>query len=347
MSHLPRASQRDRSSAPADGFAPVHFSTWSLPERERLGRWREEFGRRIIGVEIEPDTANVPFHAEATLQALPDCRIASCVGSAGRLNRTSALVGDGDDSIGLVVNLGPTIVMSQRGREATLQLGEATLLMHQEPAVLTHGNLRFYGLVFPRGALAERIRDLDGAMMTPIPRARGTLNLLVRYLELIQTETDLSVPGLARSVARHIHDLTALAFGTTRSTCEPPLSAVAAARLAAVVAQIEGNFADLGFNAETVARSQGISLRYLRALLEASGQSFTSRVHELRLQKAFDLLSGGGKRRVADVAMDVGFSDVSHFNRLFRARFGDTPSGVRGLIAEGHSRPRRTVPYVR
>jgi AraC-like DNA-binding protein len=39
----------------------------------------------------------------------------------------------------------------------------------------------------------------------------------------------------------------------------------------------------------------------------------------------------GRRRRNADIAMEAGFSDVSHFNRLFRARFGDTPSGVRRL----------------
>src|SRR5579862_7176163 len=141
-------------------FAPVRFSSWELPETERLDRWREEFGRRIIGVEIERSASHVPFYAEATLQALPGCRIAYSVGSAGRLERTPALTADGDDSVGLVINLGARVVMSQRGRDVPLEQGEATLLVHHEPAVLTHGDVRFCGLVFPRAALAGRMSDL-------------------------------------------------------------------------------------------------------------------------------------------------------------------------------------------
>ena len=51
-------------------FNPVRFSTWDLPERERLSRWREEFGRGIVSVDVEPVAADRPFYAEATLQAL-------------------------------------------------------------------------------------------------------------------------------------------------------------------------------------------------------------------------------------------------------------------------------------
>ena len=64
-------------------------------------------------------------------------------------------------------------------------------------------------------------------------------------------------------------------------------------------------------------------------LLETSGVSFTSRVQELRLQRAFDLLAHSDPRRIADIALEVGFADVSHFNRLFRARFGETPTAAR------------------
>ena len=33
--------------------------------------------------------------------------------------------------------------------------------------------------------------------------------------------------------------------------------------------------------------------------------------------------------RICDIALQAGFSDISHFNRLFRSRFGGTPSDVR------------------
>jgi AraC-like DNA-binding protein len=319
----------------AADFAPVRFSTWDLSERERLDRWREEFGRRIIGVEIEPRASHAPFYAEAILQALPGCRIAFCTGSAARLDRTRALAADGDDSIGLIVNLGPKVVMSQRGRDVPLQQGEATLV--QESAALTHDNVRYYGLAFPRPVLAARMSDLDASMMRAIPRSDGPLRLLVNYLDLIRKEADLSQPDVRRSVVSHIHDLTALAFGANRNAKEKGLSAVAAAHLAAALAHIAESFAEPGLIVETIARRQGISSRYLQQLLEASGKSFTGRVNELRLQKAFVLLTNEryGKRRISDIALEAGFSDISHFNRLFRARFGDTPRGVRGSCDAG------------
>ena len=80
-----------------------------------------------------------------------------------------------------------------------------------------------------------------------------------------------------------------------------------------------------------MAQRQGISPRYLQRLLESSGATFTARVTELRLQRAHALLTEApdGAGRIIDVALQAGFSDISQFNRLFRVRFGDTPSAVR------------------
>src|SRR5438552_18920106 len=96
---------------------PKRFTTDELPERERLSRWREEFGRTIVKVDIEPLSSDAPFRAEATLQNLPGVGMACCDGAALRLHRTRALAADGDDCIGLIVNVGPPAMASQRGAD--------------------------------------------------------------------------------------------------------------------------------------------------------------------------------------------------------------------------------------
>jgi AraC-like DNA-binding protein len=325
----PSEATRSRTPSAAD-FAPVRFSTWDWPERERLPRWREEFGRGMVSVDIEPVGSDLPFYAEATLQALPGVRTAFCAGSPARMNRTRALAADADDSIWLVVNLGAKATVVQRGDDIALDVGDAIPMFTDDAGILTSTD--HLGILLRRAALALRVGDLDGAMLRVIPRPVEPLRLLLSYLDLIRREAALAMPALRQSVVDHIHDLAALALGANRDAQENALSAVAAARLAAVLAHIAENFAEPGLTLDAVACRLGISRRYLQQLLEGAGTSFTERVTELRLQRAFALLTEvhGRRRRISDVAMEVGFSDVSHFNRRFRARFGDTPSGVRG-----------------
>ncbi len=84
-------------------------------------------------------------------------------------------------------------------------------------------------------------------------------------------------------------------------------------------------------SADVVATSQGISASYIRKLFASEGTSFNGLVLEQRLLRAHRMLS---TPRFADyaisaIAIEVGFNDVSYFNRTFRRRFGKTPSDVR------------------
>jgi AraC-like DNA-binding protein len=51
---------------------------------------------------------------------------------------------------------------------------------------------------------------------------------------------------------------------------------------------------------------------------------------EHRLQHSYSMLTDRRSLHlgIIDIAFAAGFGDVSHFNRMFRRRFGDTPSGV-------------------
>ena len=85
-----------------------------------------------------------------------------------------------------------------------------------------------------------------------------------------------------------------------------------------------------------IAQRVGISVRTLHGLLEATEASFSERVRDLRLAKAFGLLQDerGSFRKITDAAYEAGFSDLSYFNRSFKRKYGITPTAARGRREE-------------
>jgi AraC-like DNA-binding protein len=310
----------------ATDFSPFRFSTCGLPERERLPIWREQFCRALLKVDIEPKEG-LPFYAAAELRALPELRVVKGTWSAVRFWRNHALVADGDDSISIIVGEGCTA--SQRGRDVAVDAGDGVAVLTQEPVEVTFAEGAVFSVVVPRAALAGRARDIDDSTLQLIPRRSEALGLLLRYLKLFETS-----PKLRDAVVSHVHDLMALALTKQAALGESNLGGVAAARLNEALDCIAAHFPDPELSLIKVAEYVRISPRYLQRLLETAEKSFTAHVNELRLQRAFMLLTekGAHKAHISDVALEAGFSDISHFNRLFRSRFGATPSDVR---AEG------------
>jgi AraC-like DNA-binding protein len=67
------------------------------------------------------------------------------------------------------------------------------------------------------------------------------------------------------------------------------------------------------------------------SLFENEGTTFTEFVRNARLKRAYRMLIDPclADRTISAIAFDTGFSDLSYFNRVFRRRFGETPSDVR------------------
>jgi AraC-like DNA-binding protein len=308
-------------------FRQGRFSTRHLPERERIASWREEIGRNVLRLDIEPIEAG-SFRAEAKLRALPGLRTVHCAGSAARFVRHAAMTKDGEPSIGLVINFGTIGTATQRGRDVRLGSGDATPFLSSEASVLT--GTQHLGVLVPRAALASRLRHVDDAGMKLVHRSNEPLRLLTKYMKLVHEKLELQTPELRVAMVNHIHDLVALVLSANEFTSDHHSSAVTHARLKVALNYIAVHFNEPDLSVADVARDQGISPRYLQRLFETTGMTFTEQVTELRLRKAFALLTEAGtrKRRISDIALQAGFSDLSHFNLLFRRRFQDTPSGV-------------------
>ncbi|MBH5370361.1 helix-turn-helix domain-containing protein [Bradyrhizobium glycinis] len=76
-----------------------------------------------------------------------------------------------------------------------------------------------------------------------------------------------------------------------------------------------------------VARAIGISERYVHKLFERAGTTFSDYVMDRRLDGAARDLSDPAKadQAIGTIAFDWGFSDLSHFTRRFKQRFGCRP----------------------
>jgi AraC-like DNA-binding protein len=112
---------------------------------------------------------------------------------------------------------------------------------------------------------------------------------------------------------------------------------VRARRRAAVLHEIERRSSDPNLTAIAVATLLGITPRYVHLLLEETGHSFTYHLAARRLERAAALLRDPNwrGRKIADIAAEAGFTDLSYFNRAFRRRYGATPSDIRAAAEDG------------
>lgn len=112
----------------------------------------------------------------------------------------------------------------------------------------------------------------------------------------------------------------------------------------AAISYIEANYAER-IPLETVARLCGLGpFQFCRAFKREQGSTFQGFLARQRIRQAEKLL-GHPRATVTEVALAVGFNDVSHFARVFRRHVGLPPSVFRSRIdPQAGARARRTPP---
>lgn len=308
----------------------IRLSSDQFPESDRLEATRELYGRAIMKVDFEP-LPDAPFHLDAILRALPGCGLSFATYSPIACVRTPSLR-DSDDLV-LTVALSGGGILRGRGKEAEIGGGHAVLSSSEDTGCLylpSRGETINVRLTF--GRIAPLIADLDAALVRPIPENMEAMRLLLNYVGALKHKDTLATPELLDLVVTHLHDLAALAIGATRDAAAVAgVRGVRAARLRAIKADIIDNLRHPDLPIAAIAARHGITPRYVRMLFEGEGMSFSEFVLGQRLTRAYRMLTDPCQRHrtISTIAFEVGFGDLSYFNRSFRRRFGATPSDVR------------------
>jgi AraC-like DNA-binding protein len=312
---------------PIANAAVARFTTEALPERDRLACWREFYGRKLLRLDWEP-RSELPFRASMATCQMPGVRSYRTRFSPAHARRTRALI-NGEDEVTFFAPM-RRYRIAHLGRELELDPGDAALLSNtDETAVTSLESGHHLGVVLSRKALRPVVRDIDSLLMHRIPRGTEGLELLAGYLRsLHQEKLPLSKPELRFLVATHIRDLVTFALGATRDAAEIG-SGLSAARLHAMQEDIRRNLSRPNLSVHSVAARHRVSVRYVQKLFEESGRTFTQFVMEERLMAAHKALIARVDAPIGAVAYDIGFNDISNFNRAFRLRFGCTPGDAR------------------
>ena len=255
-----------------------------------------------------------------------------------RVTRTRPLIDDEDDRLGMVFPLAGHFGGEQGGRSVAVRHGEATVMTSDKTGWFgTDSGGTFLTIRASPVLLGSAARDVNRRAGLAVRPSRLGLDLVRAYLSTLNRPGAHVTPQAAETAGRHLAEIAALAITAPEVSPGASREGLRAARIAAARVHMAAHFADPGYDVGACAGYLGISMRHLQAILEAEGTRFGEELRRLRLEHARGMLADPANAglRVTDIALDSGFSDISHFTRAFRAHFGESPISARGNGAPG------------
>jgi AraC-like DNA-binding protein len=306
-------------------------STAAVAAEERLAFWEQYNADALIGLTCSTYEDDGLLARQVNLD-LDGLRIADISGNAHVIERAPALVrAHPKDATFLSVLIEGEAFFYSAGGLLQLTAGDVLVYDTDRPYLFGFGTAMRQVLVdVPRPLVTE----LVGAAALDGPRkvsgqgagaaAASARALRERLLGLVDR------PGTARPVVRD--ELLEL----TRTVVSGAGSATGTAHLLAAKALVAEHLSDPRLCAGSVARAVGVTARHLNRAFAVEGTTLAQYIQARRLDGARAELAGQTPGdRIADVAARWGFASQAHFTRLFRARYGRTPSEVRSGVTGG------------
>ena len=221
----------------------------------------------------------------------------------------------------------------QLGREVRCDPGGFILERGDEPYRFSYAAANdLCVLKVAKPKLAERLRGADRYCAQVFDGQAGLGGLFTTLAR--QARRDAPEDGAAGAVlGRHLIELLALTLDRSAQTQGEARRSVRAAHQQHAEEVIRSNLSNPALSPDSVADACGISKRYLHQVFAETNCTVSQFIREQRLIAARDRLQSPNSGALSDIAYRYGFSDQAQFSRLFKAMFGQTPSGFRARHA--------------
>ncbi|MFC4964690.1 helix-turn-helix domain-containing protein [Alcaligenes sp. GCM10023179] len=292
--------------------------------------WHEVTCRQFSQTECS-QIARPQFQARVTLTSFGGLGLSSIwsvtpQGEAIRVSRRQADIRkDQRDCFMLWLMLDGHIQLSQDGRYVSLGAGDLVLQDQSRPFDLELGSLANAAMVMiPRPLLASRLPSVGNLAARRIAANSRLGPMAGALVKQLLSLGEAAADGMDRRVTASVLDI----FSAVFESDAPALSRGThqERRLEQVQAYMRAHLHEDRLDVDQIARASSMATRTLYRLFALEATTPMQWLWEQRLIQSYRLLEGGKPKRVTEVAMACGFKDLSHFSRLFQARFGQSPS---------------------
>ncbi|MFT3760052.1 AraC family transcriptional regulator [Thauera sp.] len=300
-------------------------------EHERIAHCRTEMGALLQSDHhIEADAA-APFDMHLKHFRLGILELFEVRGSAHVMQVQGV-----NDGAAVLLNVAGTGSLRQGLREARLQPGSLHLLDDgasfalQLPEDFHHLVLRV-----PRPALEGVMRDWRPLTVSCMASCCGSAAVFAGTLRGIFSQRETLAPSDFKTCADALLGLLGGMLASFARQVGDEASSVEAWHLERVKAFARAHLADPELDVKLIAAEVGLSPSYIHRLFARCTMTLMQWITAERLDACHRELSAPGKlkRPVYLIAQEWGFANQAHFSRAFRARFGVSPSDVRGGLA--------------
>lgn len=309
------------------------YSTADIPAIRQLAFWQEAVCNTFIKVDCI-GAAGQAFDGEIVTAHAADFRFSRVKSGAHRVARTPHHIRKGCEEILLFsIQLHGTGIVSQDGRDTLLETGDFACYDSTRPYTLgLQKDCEQLVLHMPLEPFLNRFGRTQDLTANAV---RGSSQLGGLILPFVQGVSSL-LGSVEKETAQGLSDLSlsllSTALGEVLLTgAKGSRSQARTALLYRARAVIDANLHKASLNSEMIARSLGISRRYLQLLFQEDQTTVTDMIWLRRVEKARrDLLDPMlASQGIGQIAYGCGFQSLTHFSHRFKAAYRESPRAFR------------------
>lgn len=232
-----------------------------------------------------------------------------------------------DDFVAVLVESGKGC-MTQSSRELVLNVGDMAIYDASRPFVHKFSVESMLLARIPRKAMNSRLAGVESRMNICIARDRPIAQVFRGLLrEALMLDATASVIAQTR-LANSFVDALAAAMEAQFQDSLGGNGGLHDAVYDRALRYIDAHLDECNLSAVEIASGLNVSPRTLSRIFAKKGTAPMQEVWRRRLERSFELLAGRRVSMVTQAAYQCGFSDLSHFSRVFKKVYNVAPSSI-------------------